>query len=263
VVESRVRSSTNQLKKKIRYFSDQDRVFRLGSQKYHNTRAFLCKKMAEKCWRIILKRSWKRKGGRSYPLLRYFVLFHSRNLVPSAKIDTFSCNAQENLELQGKIPKESNEARHEELRKCIQKTLSTLNLQNCEWQYLYLETCLASWGGQNDRLLDPVWWGRRAGWAPARTEPPGGTNKVTASFPTITRAVERNFRAQYLYQYCMYGRYPFSKSGPTKKRFRKQSPAMFQVSRLWRRKPNFFSQGEHNANKPGFGSRWWGARLEP
>jgi hypothetical protein len=45
---------------------------------------------------------------------------------------TFSCNAQEKLELQGKIPKESNEARHEELRKCIQKTLSTLNLQNCE-----------------------------------------------------------------------------------------------------------------------------------
>ncbi len=27
--------------------------------------------MAEKCWGIILKRSWKRKGGRSYPLLRY------------------------------------------------------------------------------------------------------------------------------------------------------------------------------------------------
>jgi hypothetical protein len=199
----------------------------------------------------------------SYILGERFCALYSRNLVPSAKIDTFSCNAQENLELQGKIPKESNEARHEELRKCIQKTLSTLNLQNCEWQYLYLETCLASWGGQNDRLLDPVWWGRRAGWAPARTEPPGGTNKVTASFPTIFRAVERNFRAQYLYQYCMYGRYPFSKSGPTKKRFRKQSPAMFQVSRLWRRKPNFFSQGEHNANKPGFGSRWWGARLEP
>jgi hypothetical protein len=44
--------------KKIRYFSDPDRVFRLGSQKYHNTaRGFLCKKMAEKCWGIILKRS--------------------------------------------------------------------------------------------------------------------------------------------------------------------------------------------------------------
>jgi hypothetical protein len=28
--------------KKIRYFSDPDRVFRLGSQKYHNTRRFLC-----------------------------------------------------------------------------------------------------------------------------------------------------------------------------------------------------------------------------
>ncbi len=30
--------------KKIRYFSDPDHVFRLGSQKYHNTRRFLCKK---------------------------------------------------------------------------------------------------------------------------------------------------------------------------------------------------------------------------
>jgi hypothetical protein len=34
--------------KKIRYFSDPDRVFRLGSQKYHNTRRFLCKKNGRK-----------------------------------------------------------------------------------------------------------------------------------------------------------------------------------------------------------------------
>jgi hypothetical protein len=34
--------------KKIRYFSDPDRVFRLGSQKYHNTRRFLCKKNGSK-----------------------------------------------------------------------------------------------------------------------------------------------------------------------------------------------------------------------
>jgi hypothetical protein len=34
--------------KKISYFSDPDRVFRLGSQKYHNTRRFLCKKNGRK-----------------------------------------------------------------------------------------------------------------------------------------------------------------------------------------------------------------------
>jgi hypothetical protein len=34
--------------KKIRYFSDPDRVFRLGSQKNHNTRRFLCKKNCRK-----------------------------------------------------------------------------------------------------------------------------------------------------------------------------------------------------------------------
>jgi hypothetical protein len=34
--------------KKIRYFSDPDRVFRLGSQKYHNTQRFLCKKNGRK-----------------------------------------------------------------------------------------------------------------------------------------------------------------------------------------------------------------------
>ncbi len=36
------------IKKKIRYFSDPDRVFRLGSQKYYNTRGFLCKKKLQK-----------------------------------------------------------------------------------------------------------------------------------------------------------------------------------------------------------------------
>ena len=64
--------------KKIRYFSDPDRVFRLGSQKYHNTRRFLCKKNGRKMlgnnFKPILKEErWSKLPTFTVPLKKITV----------------------------------------------------------------------------------------------------------------------------------------------------------------------------------------------
>ena len=64
--------------KKIRYFSDPDRVFRLGSQKYHNTRRFLCKKNGRKMLGNNFKTILKEERWSKLPTFTVYFLLNTK-----------------------------------------------------------------------------------------------------------------------------------------------------------------------------------------
>jgi hypothetical protein len=64
--------------KKIRYFSDPDRVFRLGSQKYHNTRKFLCKKNGRKMLGNNFKTILKEDRWSKLPTFTVYFLLNTK-----------------------------------------------------------------------------------------------------------------------------------------------------------------------------------------
>ncbi len=71
--------------KKIRYFSDPDCVFRLGSQKYHNTCGFLCKKNGRKMLGNNFKTILKEERWSKLPTFTVPSSTHSSGILHSDK----------------------------------------------------------------------------------------------------------------------------------------------------------------------------------
>jgi hypothetical protein len=102
--------------KKIRYFSDPDRVFRLGSQKYHNTRRFLCKKNGRKMlgnnFKTILKEErWSKLP--TFTEYHYGILF--TDIIKKRTIFLAYSNAEFSQQLLHKLTKKHGQVKSAEV----------------------------------------------------------------------------------------------------------------------------------------------------